>query len=136
MARARTQSRHCNFIAARFQYAIGMSANLSFTPQPGESSSVVATGGVSSGLLIIGQDQVIANSPELARLFPVLQQVRPALTELPEAIQQIIREAQSTNMPVQRELPINARGTVADVSALSLSTGYISRVVLDRKSVV
>jgi len=109
-----------------------MSASQTSAIQPGES--VIASGptvATVSGMLVIGQEQVIAHSPELTRLFPVLLQTRPALTGLPNLIQEIIREVQASGKSShRREFPMPARGTVLDLSALSISTTPNTRVVV------
>jgi len=101
--------------------------------QPGESATARSQPLVApaTGLLVVGQEQVISHTPELARLFPVLLQVRPALADLPPVLQEIIRDAQASGKSASaRELPLPARGTVLHLSALSLAAGPTPRVVL------
>jgi len=84
-----------------------------------------------SGILVIGQEQVITCSPELARLFPILLQTRPSLAELPAVIQELTRETQASGLPAhRREIPLPARGTVLDFSALILPSMPAPRVLL------
>jgi len=100
--------------------------------RPGQSTIAAGTAVATvSGVLILGQDQVIAHSPELARLFPALLLSRPSINELPTVVRELINEVQvSGNSADRREIPLPARGTVLDLSALFLSTTPTPRVAL------
>jgi len=108
-----------------------MSASHMSDVQPGEGFSAdgpaVAT---ISGLLVIGQGQVIIHTPELSRLFPVLLQARPALADLPSAFQEIVREVQTSGQPGCREFPLAAQGAVLQISALLLPSLPAPRVII------
>jgi len=99
--------------------------------QPGVPPAAASRGAAASGIIVVGQDQVISHTPELTHLFPVLLRTRPTVADLPPAIQEIIRETQVSGRPVnRRELPIPTRGTVLDLSALSLPAVPAPRILL------
>jgi signal transduction histidine kinase len=83
-----------------------------------------------SGLIIIGQERVITCSPELARLFPVLIQTRPALAELPAVFNELVRDAQNSIQPVACDIPFSTRGSVVSLCATSVHIGTMPRVVI------
>lgn len=83
-----------------------------------------------SGVIVIAQEQVIAHSPELARLFPALLQTRPATSELPPILNDILASAQKSHEPVRQEIAVPARGTVVELNAISLVAGAISRMII------
>lgn len=104
--------------------AIGFEAS---QPDPARGAAAVLV----SGILVAGQQQVIAHSPELAGLFPALRQTRAAVVELPPLLLAAIQAAQaSPGGALRREWPLEARGTTLEVTVLKLGSGPLDRTIV------
>jgi signal transduction histidine kinase len=80
---------------------------------------------------VAGHQQVIAQSPELAGLFPSLRQARAPIGELPPALLAAIQSAQaSPGMTLRHEWPLDARGTILEATVLNLGAGPLDRTVV------